>query len=160
MGFQTSVKKALGFGVVGELAFEGPLRAQPGTLKSASAANNVVGRAFTIDPADGTYVAGGAGAFGGILANPKVYPALGTQAGGPMAPSITLPNGAIGEFVSMGEIVVELDAAAGEIGAAVYYVPATGALTLTATSNTAVPNAKLVRFEHSGAGLAVIRLTN
>lgn len=160
MGFQTAIKKALGFGVPGELAFEGPLRAQPGVLKSADAANNVIGRAFSIDPADGTYIAGGAGAFGGILANPKVYPALGTQAGGPLAPSQTLPNGTIAEFVSMGEIVVTLDGTAGEIGASVYYVTATGVLTLNATGTTAIPNAKLVRYEHSGAGLAVIRLTN
>lgn len=158
--FQTSVKRALGFGVVGELAFEGPLRAQPGVIKSADAANNVVGRAFTIDPADGTYVAGGSGAFGGILANPKEYPSLGTQAGGPLAPTLTVPNGTIGDFVSMGELVVTLDGTAGEIGAPVYYVTATGVLTLNATGTTAIPNAKLVRYEHSGAGLAVIRLTN
>lgn len=160
MAWQNSIKRVLGAGIAGELAFEGPLRAQPGILKSASADNNVFGRWFAIDTSDGTYVAGGAGSRGGILANPKAHVALGTAAGGPLAPSLALPNGTVADFVSMGEIWVNLDATAGNIGAPVYFVALTGALTLNATGNTAVPNATLVRDNHSGAGLAVIRLTN
>ena len=48
MGFQSSVALNQGFGVVGEIVFEGPTRAQPGVVKG-TAANIVVGRAFTID---------------------------------------------------------------------------------------------------------------
>ena len=48
MTFQATVYDNIGFGVVGELFLDGPLRAQPGRLDSASAANNVIGRAFTV----------------------------------------------------------------------------------------------------------------
>lgn len=106
MTFQSSVALAQGFGVAGELIFEGPLRATPGVIKGADPTLNVVGRAFTIDPADGQYVAGGTGVYGGILSNPKALSSVGTSAGGPLAPTLTVPNGTLGEFATMGIIVV------------------------------------------------------
>ena len=105
MSFQSSVALNQGFGVVGEVVFEGPLRATPGVLKG-TAANIIVGRAFTIDPADGQYSPGGVGVYGGILSNPKALQSIGTSAGGPLAPTLTVPAGTIGEFATMGEIVV------------------------------------------------------
>ena len=53
MSFQSSVAANIAFGVVGEIYLDGPMRAQPAKLDSADAANNVVGRAFTIAD-DGT----------------------------------------------------------------------------------------------------------
>lgn len=126
MGFQSSVALNQGFGVVGELIFEGPLRATPGILKG-TAANIVVGRAFTIDPADGQYTPGGAFNFGGILANPKALQSIGTTANGPLAPTLTVPAGTIGEFANMGIMVVALLNAAG-IGDKVTYATADGQL--------------------------------
>lgn len=123
--FQSAVALNQGFGVVGEIAFEGPLRATPGVIKGADPTLNIVGRAFTIDTADGQYTAGGTGVFGGILANPKTMSSLGTSAGGALAPTLTVPNGTIGEFVTMGEIVIAA-ANAAKIGDKVMFAQATG----------------------------------
>lgn len=128
MGFQASVALNQGFGVVGEIVFEGPLRATPGVLKG-TAANIAVGRAFTIDPADGQYQPGvlGAANFGGILANPKELQSIGTSANGPLAPTLLVPAGTVGEFVNMGLMVVALLNAA-NIGDKVTYATADGQL--------------------------------
>jgi hypothetical protein len=160
MGFQTAIAAALGFGIVGEIVFEGPVRATPGVVKG-TAANIVVGRAFTIDSADGQYQPGGTGVFGGILANPKALESIGTSAGGPLAPTLTIPAGTVGEFVTMGEIVVALPAAAA-IGDALKFTNATGVIGVGAAGagETAIPNAKVVRYANAAAGLAVIALTN
>lgn len=149
MGFQSSVALNQGFGVVGEIVFEGPLRATPGVLKG-TAANIVVGRAFSIDPADGQYTPGGAFNFGGILSNPKALQSIGTTANGPLAPTLTVPEGTIGEFVNMGLLVVALLNAAnigdkvtyatadGQLSALPQAVSATGSITTTVLTVTAV----------------------
>lgn len=160
MGFQSTVALNQGFGVVGEIVFEGPLRATPGIIKGADPTLNVVGRAFTVDVADGQYTAGGTGVFGGILANPKALSSVGTSAGGPLAPTLTVPNGTVGEFVTMGEIVVALGAGA-NIGDPVKFVNATGVIATGApgAGETAIANAKVTRFSNAAAGLAVVSLT-
>lgn len=128
MTFQTTVKKDQAFGVVGELFLDGPLRAQPLILESVDAAYNVIGRAFTlVDGSDTKAQAGGTGVFAGILANPKVYASYGTQAGGPLAPTLTLANEVVAEFVQMGQMIVALPAAA-NIGDLVTYNTTTGLL--------------------------------
>jgi len=149
MGFQSSVALNQGFGVVGEIVFEGPLRATPGVLKG-TAANIVVGRAFSIDPADGQYAPGGAFNFGGILSNPKALQSIGTTANGPLAPTLTVPAGAIGEFVGMGLLVVALlnacnigdkvtyATADGQLSALPQSVSMTGSITTTVLTVTAV----------------------
>lgn len=162
MGFQSTIALAQGFGVIGEIVFDGPTRATPGVIKHATAANIVVGRAFCIDTSDGTYYPGGdAGVFGGILANPKAQSSLGTSAGGSLAPTLVVPTGTVGEFVTMGEICVAL-ANAATIGDGVFYDDTTGALSAgtASTGQTQVPNAKVVRYTNAAAGLAVISLTN
>jgi len=161
MGFQASVALNQGFGVVGEVVFEGPLRATPGIIKHATAADIVVGRAFCIDTSDGTYHPGGdAGVFGGILAQPKALSSIGTSAGGPLAPTLTVPTGTVGEFVTMGEICVALSNAA-TIGDGVFYDDTTGALSAgtASTGQTQIASAKVVRYSNAAAGLAVISLT-
>jgi len=160
MSFQSTVYLDQGFGVVGEIAFEGPKRATPGVIKGATPANNVVGRAFTIDVSDGAYSPGGTGVFGGILSNPKALSSVGTSAGGPLAPTLTVPNGTVGEFLTMGEIIVALPAGA-NIGDAIYFVNADGTLAAgtASTGQTQIANAKVVRFSNAAAGLAVVSLT-
>lgn len=149
MTLQSTVALNQGFGVVGEIVFEGPLRAQPGVVKG-TAANIVVGRYFTIDLTDGQFQPGNSGQPGGILANPKAMSSIGTQAGGPLAPTLTVPAGTVGEFVSMGLILVALAAAAsigdkatydtttGVIGTVPPLVSATGSITTTVLTVTAM----------------------
>lgn len=156
---QSAVALNQGFGVVGEVVFEGPLRAQPGILKG-TAANIIVGRAFTIDAADGQFQPGGTGVFGGILSDPKSLQSVGTLAGGPLAPTLTVPAGTVGQFVTMGEIVVYLDNAAA-IGDGVFFTNATGVLSAgtASTGQTQIANAQVKRYANAAAGLAVVSLT-
>lgn len=157
---QASVSQKQGFGVAGDLFSNGPVRTKPYTLVSTPAVNTI-GNAFTIT-AEGVATAGGdAGIFAGILVNSKEYASLGTSAGGSLAPTLVLPDNTIGELLTMGEIVVSLSNAA-VIGSGVYYADATGALGCgtASTGQTQIANAKVVRYATSGAGLAVIELTN
>ena len=95
MAFQSNVRQFMTSGVVGEVVLDGAVRSRGVILNSANEANNVVGRALTYSNAnaDGVRVeAGGAGVFAGILTHSKQYAALGTQAGGALAPTLTIPN--------------------------------------------------------------------
>lgn len=157
--FQSTVNSNMGFGVVGELAYEGPTRAQTAVINDPNAANIVVGRWFTLD-ATGTAQAGGTGAIGGVLANPKVY-ANGGVSGNALAPTLVVPTGTVGEFVTMGQIVVALDAAVA-IGAAAKYNTTTGVIGSGAPGGgeAAIPNSQFIRYANAAAGLAVLQLTN
>ena len=95
MAFQSNVRQFMTSGVVGEVVLDGAVRSRGVILNSTNEANNVVGRALTYSNAnaDGVRVeAGGAGVFAGILTHSKQYAALGTQAGGALAPTLTIPN--------------------------------------------------------------------
>jgi hypothetical protein len=163
MTFQTTVNFNLGLGVVGELFDNGPYRAQPYILNSADAADNVVGRAFTVD-SEGVAEAGGTGAFAGILANPKVYSLQG-DSDNTLDASLTLPNAVIAEFVTEGQMIVSLPSSAA-IGDIVVYDTAgsnPGTLSTIAPGadlpvGKAFAHARVVRFTVSAAGLAVIEL--
>ena len=138
--FQQSLRYDFTFGVPGEILKDGPTRSRPGFIVSTDAALNIVGStAFTQSSSGGTVQAGGTGIFVGLLANPKVYPGFGTLAGGPLAPSLTLPNNITGEFLEMGYMVAKLANASVKIGDAIIYAQATGLLSslTTAASFTA-----------------------
>lgn len=159
MTLQSTVKLAMAAGVVGDLSHESPLRSKPYVLNSVSAAYNVVGRAFTVD-SEGVAKAGGTGVFAGILANPKVYPMQG-DATGTLAPTLTLPNNATAELVTMGEIFVTLPAVAA-IGDDVLYDTTTGALstvadvaTFTASQATTVLTVTAITAGNLGVGSVV-----
>ena len=95
MAFQSNVRQFMTSGVVGEVVLDGAIRSRGVILNSTNEANNVVGRALTYSNAnaDGVRVeAGGTGVFAGILTHSKQYAALGTQAGGALAPTLTIPN--------------------------------------------------------------------
>ena len=170
MPFQSTIKNTLGFGVVGELSHEGPLRALPGVIESPSAANNVIGRAFTRVVATGRFEAGkpsGAGQiFMGIFCNPKTHVLQGTQAGGSLAGSLAVPNGTIGEFLEMGHIIIQVPAACA-IGDEVIFADATGILATVApggaagAGNTKIANMVITRFVPDAVGvqLAVAKIT-
>lgn len=147
MTFQSTVNTNTGFGVVGELFLDGPLRAQPGIIDSDGVTYpNRVGRAFTnVAGSDGHMTIGGTGAFAGILANPKVYPLQGTAAGGTLAPTLDLPQYAKGEFVydTTGLIVTLENSAA--IGDTVDFAQTDGKLYARA-ANVAAAGAQRVAF--------------
>lgn len=170
MSLQSSVNTDIAFGVIGEIVLDsGGLRAQPAIIVSGSAANNVIGRAFTATSGGATSgdavtaAAGGTGVFGGILANPKEYTTSGTTAGGTLAATITLPNYTVGTLVNATAGIVITLAGAADVGYWVEFVQATGVLnaiaagaTVTAGS-TIIKGARIERYDVS-SGLAVMSL--
>lgn len=169
MSFQSTVRLAQTAGIVGEIIFDGPQRAESKILQSADPALNVIGRAFTQDPtlspdASNFIAAGGAGVFAGILVNPLVYATAGTAAGA-LQPTLVLPNETQVEVLKMGTIIVDLTTSA-NIGDDVHYVIATGELlavapgTAPAVGNAVVPNTQVTRQNIPAPGLAYIQLTN
>lgn len=123
-------------GLIGGLAFDGPMRAAPYNLNS-SGTPNVVGYAYTVtnggnpdtvggSPNAGTARVGGTGVFAGVLINPKEYPLRGVV-GNPLGASLVLPDYSIGDLMNMGYIWVNLPAPA-NVGDLVTYDTTTGAL--------------------------------
>lgn len=163
MAFQSTVFFQQGFGVVGELYTDAPHKAEAFTLNSADAAYNVFGRCFTV--ASQGYAQAGSGGtlgFAGFLVNPKNSPLYGTT-GAPLAPSLTLPNQAPGQLLTMGTIIVALPAAAA-IGDYVVFDNTTGALT-TISPGDDLPvgktfaNAIVDYYTVTAGGLAVISVS-
>lgn len=176
MAFQASVNNiGLAFGVPGEFFDDSPRRAQPGWLDSASAANNVFGRAFTVkDDATGNFVtskdpqplivqAGGTGVFAGIMVHPKEHAANGTAADGPLAPTLTIPNNRIAAFATMGRVIVPV-AAAVAVGDVAEFVNTTGVISFRAPSGTVpagstrIVGSQVYHYEAGPTGLAVVEL--
>ena len=121
MGFQSTVNRQFTAGFVGEIVRNGPTRAKPARIASATVgadpglSTNRISRAFgwsaDLNPVggmEGSVIVGGA-AFYGILGNPKHNTLQGTTAGGSLASSLDLPQYAEGEFFDMATgLVVEL----------------------------------------------------
>lgn len=122
---QQTVLRQYTTGFPGEIVRDGPKRAKPGRIVSATigvdpgASTNRISRAFgfTSDQAasGSTYsamqgnVSVGGPNFYGILGNPKHYVLQGTSSGGSLAASMDLPIGTEGEFFDMATgIVLEL----------------------------------------------------
>lgn len=137
MTFQSTLRFNQALGVIGEILLDGPSRAQPGVVEAgdATAADIVVGRAFTQDSATGKFQPGaGGGTWGGILAAPKAYASVGDGTN-PLAPTLTIPEETVGEFVTMGYLVAYLENAF-DIGDAVMYENTTGKLSALAAEST------------------------
>lgn len=160
MTFQETVtQEEQAYGVVGEFAFDSPRRVHAYTLDSASEANNVVGRVFTVKSQGIAQAGGDNGVFAGILINPKTYAVDGIYNND--SGDLTIPNGNVVELCTMGEIYIKLGGSAA-IGDALKYNDTTGVIASGSPSagETAIPNAKVTSFTVGGAGLAVITLTN
>jgi hypothetical protein len=157
--FPSSVTSDIAFGIVGELAFDGPFRSTVARISHGTAADIVVGRWFTL-AADGTARPGGAGAIAGVFMNPKTL-VSGGVAGNALAPTMTVPTGTVGEFGYMGAIIVSVGAAVA-LGNAAKYDTTTGVIGVGApgAGEAAIPNSKFVRYANAAAGLAVLELTN
>lgn len=147
---QNTVAINMAAGVVGEIAYDGPTRAQPGVIDTDGVTNpNRVGRVFTQGSSDGHCGVGGTGVFYGILANPKVYPLYGTAAGGALAASLDLPRYAAAEFVyDTTGIFVSLPAAA-NVGDEALFDTTTGAIS-TQPGSAPVSGAQRVAFASTG----------
>lgn len=170
MTFQSTVYDQMAFGVVGELFLEGPLRAQPGILNSSDASRNVIGRAFTVNEGGDdalpsvpvSVTAGGTGVFAGILCNPKTYASYGTSVDGPLAPTLTLANDVVAEFLQMGTMIISLPGGA-NIGDWLIYDNTTGVISAIAPDaavpggSTRIRGAEVDRY-NAGPGLAVVTL--
>lgn len=96
---QSVVRYDYGYGIVGESRKHSARRSKAVLLNSTDATHNVVGRAVTYNADNKTVGAGGTGVFAGLISNPKQYAQRGTAAGGPLAPTMTLPNNTIIEAV-------------------------------------------------------------
>lgn len=168
---QSTVRFDIGSGLPGEIAFDGPKRAQPGVLRTTAPANNVFGRVFSEDAAlPGVWRAGDAlnnGERFAVMISPKEHVSYGTQAGGPQAPSYTLPNETQATFMTMGIVwVAPTNARTPRVGDIVRFLIATGEV-FTVAPGTAVdplykdlPGATVVRYPQPNAnGLTVIQIT-
>lgn len=162
MAIPNTARIALLSGFPGNISHDGPTRAASCVLKSGTEANNVFGRAFTYDDTGKeTVQAGGTGTFAGIMINPKAY-AIDTE---------YAVNGTVAEFLTMGEVYVEIKGDSPDIGSKVYFIPATGEITVDANDGadptpadyTEIVGAVVVRHSastnSSGGKLAVISLT-
>jgi hypothetical protein len=156
--FQSTVFTNIGFGNVGEIAMDGPTRTRTGVIKAAVPANAVIGRWFTQDPADQQWTPGGENPVGGVLMFPKNYAATGAN-GIPLAASLVVPVGTVGEFEYMGTVIVQL-AAAVNIGDPAKYDTTTGIISSGApgAGEAAIPNSRFMT-TNAAAGLAVLELT-
>ncbi len=106
MAIPNTARTKMVSGVAGNIAFDGPTRVQTGVLDTGTASNNVWGRAFTVkNSGDETVQAGGTGAFAGIMISPKTY-AIDTD---------YAAYNTVAEFLTMGEVFVDLDAAAAPV---------------------------------------------
>lgn len=173
MTFQSTVYRDQGAAIVGEMAFDGPWRAQAGIIDSVGTtpAFNRIGRAFTqVEDADGHCTVGGDATadgtpFYGIFCNPKEQAMYGTVAGGTLAPTLDVPQYAVGSFATMGPVWCSF-AAACQVGDLVDYVIATGVLVTRAPSvanpisgNANIPGAAIKYYGLTAAGITVVMLT-
>jgi hypothetical protein len=102
--------------------------------------------------------------FAGLLSTPKGYASRGTVAGGPLAPTFTIPNETTGRLFQMGSINVNLTTS-GNVGDDIHFSQTTGELVAVAPGASpavgfsAIPLAKLTEFNLSAPGQAVVELT-
>ncbi|WP_338885310.1 hypothetical protein [Xenorhabdus sp. TH1] len=112
MAIPNSILNGLVSGVVGELSHTGPIRVTSAVLASDDETQNLFGRAYTYhDFGVESVQVGGTGAFAGIMINPKAY-RIG---------ALYAENGSTGEFLTMGEVNVQLEAGIKRINAPVVF---------------------------------------
>lgn len=163
--FQNQVRFRQGYGVVGEISHDGPLRAKPSVLDSENEQDNVWGRVFTLNDGGETVRAGGSGLFWGVLANPKTDVFTG-RIGDDSAQAFA-PNGIVSEFVDMGEINVLVDGPV-DFGARLGYLSDNGAIVIMGDDDDGegdvkpIPNASISRVRQllEDGGIVSLRLTN
>ena len=156
--FQSTVRTTQGFGVVGELFSDAPKIVTPTRVNDAG--TNIVGYAYTV-VSEGLVRVGGAQSafFAGILVNPKEY-ALRGDGVNPLNPSLEIAPLTECQFLQMGEIIIQVGAAAA-IGDDVVYDLTTGALSTVARGTAYDDETKgwtygtITRFTQGVAGTAL-----
>lgn len=119
MAIPNSVVSGMISGVIGEISHWGPTRVTAAIISSEDETNNLFGRAYTYnDNTVESVQAGGNGSFAGIMINPKAYRLNDDYA----------DNGTQGEFLTMGEVFVEITSGVKKINAPVVFDTASGAL--------------------------------
>lgn len=152
MAIQQTVTLDQAFGIVGEIQDTVPKVVD--TYIADSATGNIVGYAFT-QTEEGKAVAGGTGIFVGILSNPKSLVNYNAD----LSANNETRQGAVGEFLSRGRILCDLNGAAA-IGASVYFVNATGALGAgtAGAGQTQIAGARVVKYTANSNGLALVQI--
>lgn len=123
--FQKTVGLYRANGIVGELFNDSPRRAQPYILTSSPAVN-YVGYAYTVS-SEGVATVGGTGLFAGLLVHPKHYTTYGTSSG-TLEPTMIVPDGFVGEMLTMGEVFFYNNATAFGAGDKICYNTTDGSL--------------------------------
>ena len=142
MGFQSTVAINIAAGVPGEMAFDAPWKAETYTINSATSSLNIIGATCCSVTSQGYCAAGnttGALPFAGFLVDPKDIALFGVN-NQPLSPTLTVPNQAIVECMTMGTIYVTVPAACA-IGDYVIFDNVTGAIS-TITPSTPLPSGK------------------
>ena len=164
MTFQKTVLAALAYGIAGEQAFDGAVRAEPvvlGTVFNGAADQpGPYGRALTSDESiDGVakVVVGGTGTFIGILGDPKANPthtALGGDAPGIEAGThLTAISETPGMWVHLVGTGAVGDAVAFDADGLLHAAP----LQVAPATTTLIPGSRIVRYDVN-EGLAVVAL--
>lgn len=165
MPYQSTVFEFQASGIPGELYSDYPVGCDAYVINSAGVTPNVFGYGCSIGTAQGQVQVGNPGGthvFAGFLIMPKEQASFGTG-GQPLAPTLSIPDGTVGDVLNLGMIWVYLPAAAA-IGDLVLYDNVTGALT-TVAPGSALPvgkswaNATVQYYPVTQAGSAVIRVT-
>lgn len=147
MPFQSTVRFDQAGGVPGDFMNDGPTRAEPGVALTAV----TVGCAVSESPTQpGRWQLGliaGALRFG-VVTNAKQYAARGTQAGGTLAPTLSLPEASEIEVCTMGHIWAASTTASSVPGWVVQFDNTTGVISAKAAGpadagNTLLPNTKV-----------------
>lgn len=172
--FQREVRRQLAAGVVGEIAFDGPLRVQNGLPETGKSVE--IGKFYTKNPTTGRYVLGGtiaetgASIFGGIACFPKEFASFGNLADGPLGPTLTLPEGSPGSFLEMGMVWLYAPAETPvQAGMKLVYDTTTGAIKPVAANavpggtEAVIPNAVVYRVPNQAMTAGTVyaaKLTN
>lgn len=160
MAFQNVVRFEQGTGIAGEIAREGPQRAAPWNLLSASLPN-VIGYVYTINTsAPNTAQVGESDPFVGILGFPKEQSLIGDGIKA-LAPFYELPNNSVGQLITMGILYVNLTLG-GVVGDPVFYDADTGEILGITGGGTpvAISNAKIILADVGAGELGIIELTS
>ncbi len=166
MSLQTTVNQYMAFGVPGDQYDSSPVRSAPFNLNSVSAAYNIIGSTCYTITGQGVAAAGQAGTapFAGFLVNSKEYALYGTSAGGPLAPTLVLPNFLTASLITMGRFLASLPGSF-DIGDNIIFNNTTGAISSQAPGvslpgGSSWANAKVFYFgPDTGVGLAVLEFT-
>jgi Structural protein gp24 len=128
MGFQSVVNLTQGFGVQGEIIYDGPMRSYPWNLVSSPEPNVIGATAYTV-VTQGTAMAGGTGVFAGVLVSPKSYANFSSG----LTATMTLADDTSGELLTMGTVLLNVGGVA-NIGDLLAFSQTTGALSVVPSS--------------------------